>query len=110
MPIGAFTAARHLPINDDLIELGDDSYQDFQTIANGMGQQFTPQGIHVNFSSVPAQEAAGYAIVDGYLIGENESFRRAWRVILREPVGLAFARIYNSATTTARGISLLSEV
>ena len=110
MPIGAFTAARHLPIDDDLIALGDDSYQDFQAVADAMGQQFTPQGIHVNYSSNAAQEAAGYAMVDGYLIGENESFRRVWRVILREPVGLAFARIYNSAPTTARGISLLSEV
>jgi len=110
MPIGAFTAGRHLPIDDTEIALADDSYQDFHPIAVGLGIQFTPQGVHVNYSSNAAQEGAGYAVIDGYLIGENERFRRAWRVLLRQPIGLAFSRIYNSATTTARGITLLSEV
>lgn len=109
MPSGAFTAARHLAVSDTEIATGT-GYQDYKTLRTTRGEQFTPQAVHIDRSSDTDEDGLGYASIDGFLVGENETHRKTWRVVTHMPVGLAFARVYNTANTTARGISLLEEV
>ena len=104
MPYGSLTAGRSLAVSDTYPAVG---YQDFVTLRGNT--HFNPKAIHINSSSVDAQDLAGYAVVDGFLVGENESHRKLWSIVSRMPIGHAFARIYE-AGTTARGIRLLESV
>ncbi|MFA5166787.1 MAG: hypothetical protein WC449_05880 [Candidatus Paceibacterota bacterium] len=107
MPRGAFTAARTFRFDNAEIAAG----VGFQLAEELAGEQrFTPQAVHIGRSSDADEESAGYASIDGYLVGENEKFRKVWRVVTRIPVGLAFRCIYNTADTTARDITALEEV
>ena len=106
MSAGAFTVARHFTLSDTVLGTGT-GHQDITVLKTD--QAFRPLGVHVNSSSDQAQETAGYAMISGYLYGENESFRHTWRVPIGIPVGLEFKRIYSNGTT-ARGISLLGQV
>jgi hypothetical protein len=105
MPAGAFSAARHLAFDDDWLNTGVGS-MDFKDLRGDM--DFRPQAVIVNSSSNSTQNTDGYAVIDGILFGENDSFRRLWPVELRRPVGLAFRKIW-AAGTTARGIAILTE-
>ena len=105
MPVGAVTGGRALLLSDAVLATGE-GYQDFKDL-NG-NRQFKPRFIHADSSDDQAEEALGYCTIDGFLIGENETDRRTWRIYTRTPVGLAFARIY-SANTTGRGIKLVAE-
>lgn len=105
MPSGAFSAARHLDFDDAWLNAGVGS-MDFKDLRGD--QDFRPQAVIVNASTELAQNTAGYAVIDGILFGENDSFRRKWPVDLRRPVGLAFRKIW-AAGTTARGIAILTE-
>lgn len=100
MPRGSFTAARHFNIPDG-------QTMDFKQ-ARGQ-ESFAPQAVMCNSSSDQNEQAAGYAYIDGYLFGENDTHRAIYRIDIGRPVGLAFAKIYAEGTT-ARGIKLLSEV
>lgn len=106
MPKGAFSASRHLSFDDAWLNAGSGSV-DFKDLADG--QDFRPQAVIVNASTASAENNAGYAVIDGILYGENDSFRRKWPVELRRPVGLAIRKIWAEGTT-ARGIAILSEV
>ena len=100
MPLGTFCAARHFDVPD-----GADA--NFLTLR---GQEnFAPQGIICNSSSDAAEQAAGYAFVRGFLIGENAQKTALYRINIGEKVDLAFAQIYANGTT-ARGLKILSEV
>ena len=106
MPAGAFVAGRHLAVDDDFLNAGVGSIE-FKTLANG--QDFRPQAVHVNTSSVAAEVTFGYAQIRGTLFGENDSFVDTYTVDIHRPVGLAFRKIYAQGTT-ARGIKLISEI
>ena len=106
MPAGAFTGGMSFELDDTILDSGAGS-QDFRDVVRPM--EFKPQCIHVNRSNDSDQDDAGWCIIDGYLFGENEEFRKLWRVPVRQPVGYAFAVIY-SAGTTARGIYMVNEV
>lgn len=105
MPAGAFSAARHMSVEDSFLDAGVGSIN-FKQLRGD--QDFRPQGIHCNSSNDATENAAGYAQVRGTLYGENESFVDTYYVDIRRPVGLAFRTIY-AAGTTARGIKLVSE-
>lgn len=106
MPRGAFTAGRHISFDDAWLAAGVGSI-DFMTLRNG--QDFRPQAVYVNNSSVVLEETAGYATIRGILHGENDAFVDTYRIDIRRPVGLAFRKIWANGTT-ARGIRLLSEI
>lgn len=107
MPRGAFTGARTFRFDNTEIASG----VGFQMSEDLAGEQrFVTQATHVGRSSDADEESAGYASIDGYLIGENEEYRKVWRVVTRIPVGLAFRCVYNSAATTARDITAIEEV
>lgn len=106
MPAGAFSAARHLSFSDDWLVAGTGAL-DFKDLRDDM--DFRPQAITVDSSSNSTENSDGYATVDGILFGENDSFRRQWKIPLRQPVGLAIRKVWAGAGTTARGISLLTE-
>lgn len=106
MPSGAFTGGMSFEVDDAVLDSGS-GFQDFRDIVRPM--EFKPQSIHINRSNDSDQDTAGWCVIDGYLFGENEEFRKLWRVPVRQPVGYAFARVY-SAGTTARGIYLVNEV
>ena len=105
MPQGSWTAAKHYEFDDAILDAGG-PVQVFRDLSGGV--EFKPQGVHVDRSNNATQEALGYAYIDGYLFGENETFRKRWRVDIGRPVGLAFRAVY-AAQTTARGIRLLCE-
>jgi hypothetical protein len=105
MPHGAFSAARHFDFDDTWLNGGTGSV-DFKDLRGY--QDFRPQAVLVNSSTSATQNTAGYAVIDGVLFGENDSFRRKWPVDLRRPVGLAIRKIWAEGTT-ARGIAILTE-
>lgn len=105
MPVGAITGGRSLTVSDAVLDTGN-GYQDY-TDLNG-NRQLRPRFIHADRSNDDDEEALGYCVIDGFLVGENETDRKTWRIYTRTPVGLAFARIY-SQNTTGRGIKLVAE-
>lgn len=116
MPRGAFTGARHVSFDDTWLAAGtgvktymDLPYGDGTQLVSTNRADFRPQGIIVNSSSDATQQTFGYAMIRGYLWGENDQFADTYRVPLGVPVGLAFRAIY-AAGTTARGIKLFEEV
>lgn len=105
MPAGAFTGARSFEFSNTILATG----AGVQTYKDIIGDQaFRPQCLHVNSSVDTDQDDAGWCVIDGYLFGENETFRKLWRIPVRQPVGYAFAAIYSEGTT-GRGIRIISE-
>ena len=105
MPQGAFGAARSFSFDDAWLATGV-GHVDFKDLRGG--QDFRPQAVRIDYSTDDTQETAGYAVIDGVLYGENDSFRKTRRIPIRTPVGLAFRKIWATGTT-ARGIEILSE-
>jgi hypothetical protein len=106
MPRGAFTAAGDLRINDaDLIAGAEIDFRVLRKAQNYPA--FVPQAVMCNKSSDAAQQASGFAFIQGQLFGSNTP--RSYRIPLGHPTGLAFQKVFGTGTT-AQEISLLSEV
>jgi len=107
MPIGAFTAARHMSFDDSWLAAGSGAltYRDIEA-----GQDFMPQAVHCDSSSDGTENTNGIAKIDCILSGENDEHRKVYTIHLHTPVGLAVRKVWAGAGTTARGISLLSEI
>ena len=95
---------RGFRFDDDVLAVAGRS-QDVQGLIGG-NTDFVPNETIINRSTDQGEETAGYATVTGFLIGENETYIKDYRLLTRRPLSIAFARIYSTGTT-ARGITVL---